>query len=182
MKNLLIALSLVTLASSPIFETIGYVTHAEDEIVHLVGEPLEDDGYYNAIIHLANAPVYDLRTGFRVPSDTIKKGSDIRVAYHTHTDPFHAVVAWLNWNEPDAAVFTVVAGESLSTSPETTTFLSADGKYRLFLTPETIIIDPHHGPLSPDKIRTGMEFFIWVDFITASTPAMVYPEKIVLVR
>jgi hypothetical protein len=178
----------VSAANDNVGETIGYVVEFNGDIVHVVGEPLDESGFSGAFVQLGNAPVYDLRTGFRVPAEAIQKDMDIRMAYRVpqgansgSTEPFHAIVAWLNWNEDDAAVFTVEVSENSSYGIEGLVFLSADGKYRIVLTPETLIIDPHYGILSPSEISAGMEFFVWVDILTASTPALVYPEKVVVV-
>jgi len=107
---------------------------------------------------------------------------DIRVAYQIRkTEPFPAVVAWLNWNDENAAVFTVTVSENIVGDENDVIFLSADGKYRVALTPETIIYDPIHGLLSPREISHGTELFVWVDMITASSPALVFPDKVVVV-
>ena len=162
-------------------ETIGYVMSIHGDIVRVIGEPLDSDGFSDVVVSIGNAPVYDLRTGFRVLPQSIRENTDIRVAYRTgEAEPFPAIVAWLNWNDDDAAVFTVTVSENINTG-EDTIFLCADEKYRVVLTPKTIINDPFHGLLSPQDIVPGTELFVWVDMITASAPALVYPEKVVVV-
>jgi hypothetical protein len=196
MKKWLITLCIMSFIAFPaisvtkeIGETIGYVVDINGDLIHIVGEPLEDDGFIGALVRLGNAPVYDLRTGFRVFPETIKKDMDIRLAYHIppganagHSEPFAAVVAWLNWNEDDAAVFTVEVSENINNGEEGLAFLSSDGKYRVVITPETIITDPQNKNLTPADIHPGMEFFVWVDILTASSPALIYPHKVVVVR
>ncbi|MCL2047981.1 MAG: hypothetical protein FWG87_04565 [Defluviitaleaceae bacterium] len=163
-------------------ETIGYVINIHGDILHIDGEPLTVSDFSNVLVNIARAPIYDLRTGFRVLSQSIREDTALRVAYEIGGgEPFPAVAAWLNWDDDDAAAFTVEVSESISAGYSDTAFLSADGKYRVTLTPETLIFDPFHGILSPSDIVHGMELFVWVDMITASTPALVYPDKVVVV-
>ncbi|MCL2197890.1 MAG: hypothetical protein FWB80_03100 [Defluviitaleaceae bacterium] len=168
-------------------ETIGYVIDIEDDVVHFMGEPLTPRGFSNARVSIGGAPVYDLRTGFRVSAEEIMVDDDIRIAYYVplsqsgKLEPFPAVVAWLNWDCDSAAVFTVTVSDNISSSEESTVFLCSNGKYRVAITPDTVILDPYSGQLTPADIHPGMEFFVWVDILTASTPALIYPEKVVLV-
>lgn len=163
-------------------EIIGYVTDIYGDIVHIVGEPPDNDEILQAQIQIGNAPVYDLRTGFRVPASEITTDMDIRVVFGSSEEPLSAKVVWLNWDDEDAAVFTVVASDNINFSADGAVFLSADGKYRVALTPETEILHPIHGWISPTQITPGTEFFVWVDMITASTPALVFPDKVVVVQ
>jgi hypothetical protein len=163
-------------------ETIGYVSDIHGEVICIEGEPLTEHGFSDVFIRLGNAPVYDLLTGFRVCSEDIFPDTDIRAAYTiTRNEPFPAVVVWLNWDNEHAAAFTVTASENINTGSDETVFLCKNGKYCVVIAPETIIIDPHYGTLSHEDITSGMEFFVWVDMITASTPALVYPDKVVVV-
>ncbi|MCL1842887.1 MAG: hypothetical protein FWF79_03670 [Defluviitaleaceae bacterium] len=165
-------------------ETIGFAEDIFDDAVRVVGEPLTASGYSSAYVSIGNAPVYDLLTGLRVDASEIYRGTEIRVAYDTRrgVEPFPAIVVWLNWGYEDAAVFTVVVSDNIRGDGDSTVFLCADEKYRVSLDSDTIIFDPHLGFLSHDNIRPGMEFFVWVDMITASTPALVFPEKVVVVH
>jgi hypothetical protein len=189
MKKIFCAVFLIALSNLTVFayddnvgETIGYVAEISGDTVLVVGEPLKRNGLASALVRLGNAPVYDLTTGFRTRADEIKKDADIRVAYNLQGgEPFCAIVVWLNWDEDDAAVFTVAVSENIN-SGDDVVFLSADGKYRVALTRETIILDAQGKKLSPENVTAGMEFFVWVDMITASTPALVYPDKVVLIQ
>jgi hypothetical protein len=165
-------------------EIIGYVTNVNGDVVHVLGEDFSEGWISRAAIKIGGAPVYDLITGFRVPAEYIEKDMDIRAVYRVshNAEPSSAVVVWMNWDEDDAAVFTVVVSENINNGTEGIVFLSADGKYRVALTPETIILDPYNGFLSPEDVTPGTEFFIWVDMITASNPASVYPDKVVVVH
>ncbi|MCL1863851.1 MAG: hypothetical protein FWF78_09830 [Defluviitaleaceae bacterium] len=168
-------------------ETIGYVIDIEGDVVHFVGEPVTPRGFSNARVSIGGAPVYDLRTGYRVSVDDIMVDDDIRIAYHVplsqsgKLEPYPAVVAWLNWDCDTAAVFTVVVSDNISSSEESTVFLCENERYRVAITPDTIIQDQYSGRLTPADIHPGMEFFVWVDVLTASTPALVYPHKVVVV-
>lgn len=189
MKKLIAMLTVLFLFSSmpvlaeAIGETAGYVADIHGNLVHVAGEPLTPTGRESVIVNINNAPIYNLISGFRAGIEDIAPGMEIRVAYRTSakTEPFPAVVAWLNWDHPNAAVFTVTVSENIYRDAGGTVFLSADGKYRVSLSSDTIMQCPYYGSLSHHEIRPGMEFFIWVDMITASTPALVYPDKIVLV-
>jgi len=173
----------VIAANDNVGETIGYVAGTGDGIVHIIGEPLTDAGLPDVLVLVGDAPVYDLITGFPVQVCCIVPDIGIRVAYIADkNEPFSAVVLWLNWDYDDAAVFSVVAGENMRYSADDVVFLSADGKYRVAFMPDTLIVCPHNGRLSAQDIEPGMEFFLWVDMITASTPALVYPHKAVLIH
>jgi hypothetical protein len=164
-------------------ETIGFVADFYGDTVYIAGEPLNAHGLKDVYVCVGDAPVYDLTTGFRAFASEIEIGTDIRAAYFAEgAEPFGALIVWLNWDNDDAAGFTVVVSENINFAADGTVFLSADGKYRVAVSPNTLIIDPHTGLLSPEEITPGMEFFVWVDMITASTPALVYPDKVVLVR
>ncbi|MCL1844656.1 MAG: hypothetical protein FWF77_02000 [Defluviitaleaceae bacterium] len=164
-------------------ETIGFVMEISGDVLHVVGDPLTPSGYASVLVSVGDAPVYDLKTGHRVRADAITLDSDVRVAYNLGGDePHSAVVFWLNWSCADAAAFSVFVGESIVISEDSATFLCANEKYRITITADTTIIDPNRGYLSPAEITTGMEFFVWTDMITASFPALVFPEKIVVVQ
>ena len=151
------------------------------DVLHIVGEALAEDGEKSVLVRVGNAPVYDLRTGFRRDAADIRLHTDIRAAFAYGNEPADAVVLWLNWSAADAAVFTVRVSENINFTQDGAVFLSADGKYRLVLSADTVILCPFGDYLTPRDILPGMEFFVWVDVLTASTPAMVYPEKVVLV-
>jgi hypothetical protein len=163
-------------------EIIGYVAEIHGDIIFVSGEPLREGGVAEAAVRLGGTPVYDLRTGFRTSPHEITRDMDIRTAFReTASEPFPAVVTWLNWSDENAAVFTVIASENISTNEDGTVFLCTDGKYRMAITSDTVVICPYEGYLSPWEITPGMEFFVWVDMITASTPALVFPDKVVLI-
>lgn len=164
-------------------ETIGFVADAHGDVLHVVGEPLNERGLWSALVRLNDAPVYDLRTGTRLRTGAIEPGTDVRVAYDLRGDePLCAVVVWLNWSDDDAAAFTVVVGDNIFSNDEGTVFLCANEKYRVSVSSGTTIIDPERGHLFPSDIVPGMEFFVWTDMVTASSPALVYPDKVVVVR
>ncbi|MCL1884175.1 MAG: hypothetical protein FWF81_10560 [Defluviitaleaceae bacterium] len=163
-------------------ETIGYVREIDGDVVHIVGEPLTENGFPDVFVKIGSAPIYDLLTGFRVYAEDILNDMDIRMAYRVQkTEPFHAMVVWLNWDDDDAAVFTVTVSDNINNNADGVAFLCANSRYRVELTHDTLIIDPLYGEISPKDIFAGMELFIWVDMITASTPALVYPNKVVVV-
>ena len=168
-------------------ETIGFVQDIKGDVVHIIGDALTDYGLRDAFVAIGDAPVYDLLTGKRACATQIEQNMDIRMAYRVantsgRNEPFSAIAVWLNWGYDDAAVFTVAVSENINFDANGTVFLCTDGKYRIVIDAETMVYDPISGLLSPLDIVPGMEFFVWVDMITASTPALVYPDKIVVVR
>lgn len=160
-----------------IAETIGCVQSISGSILHVRGEAVTANGEDDILVDIIGAPVYDLRTGFLVDVEYISPGMCARVAY----DYYGAIVVWLNCNHSDAAVFTAEVSENIIHYDGYSVFLSACGKYRIVLDDETQIIDPIYGILAPSNITAGIELFIWVDMITASSPSLVYPEKVVVV-
>ena len=164
--------------SEAISETIGSVVDFAGDGLHIVGEPLTAAGHSDIIVDISDARIYDLRTGFPVGADFIKKDMSVRVAYDTSKT---ALAVWLNCDDEDSAVFSVVVSDNIQYGHDSSVFLCTDGKYRVTLSPETIIVDPY-GELSPADILPGQEFFLWVDMITASSPSLVYPDKVVLIN
>jgi len=168
---------------SEIGETVGTITNVGDGNLRVVGEPLNAAGLRDIKVDIGTAPIYDLVTGFPVCISNIEPDMNVRIAYETSKMGIAAAVAvWLNCDYEDSAVFTVVVSENIQYGHDFCVFLSADGKYRVTLTPDTEIIDPDYGELLPHDILPGQEFFVWVDMITASSPSIVYPDKVVLIN
>ena len=162
-----------------IFETVGRVLSAESGQLHVVGENFLSGAPSDIVVDAVNARVYDLLTGFPTDVSRITAGQSARVAYNAHGA---AQTVWLHYGEDYAAVFSVVVSENIWRDGDTCVFLCSEGKYRVTLSQETVIIDPYLGDMSPQDIAPGQEFFVWVDMITASSPSHVYPEKVVLMN
>lgn len=161
-------------------EIIGYVEDYDGSNMYITCAGVSH-GYEDAVITIENAPIYDLRTGFNVGNNAITIGSSARAVFSpTGAEPFQALGVWLNWDAHDAAVFAVEVSRNVQQNFDSTVFISYDGKYRVTITPETVIICPQRGRLSHLDIFPGQELFVWVDMITASSPAEVYPDKVVL--
>jgi len=165
--------------SEEISETIGSVVDIDGISLHVEGEPLTAEGHTDIIVNIGGAKIYDLQTGFPVDVGYIEKGMSVRIAYDTSKT---ALAVWLNCVYEDSAVFSVVVSDNIQYGYDNCVFLCTDGKYRVTLSPETVIIDPHCGALSPADILPGQELFLWVDMITASSPSLVYPDKVVLIN
>jgi len=164
-------------------ETIGYVQEFDGGQLHIIGEAITGGGYDDVLINISNAPIYDLITGYQVGPHTIHEGISIRAAYiASNAEPFDALAIWLNWDNKDAAVFSATVSENIQHIDGACVFLSFDGKYRVTLSQDTVIICPQRGQLTPMDIRPGHEFFVWVDMFTASSPAKVFPDKVVLLN
>jgi len=173
----------VLATNDSIHETIGYVVSLEDDVMYISGEPLTMGGMPDVTVKVGNAPIYDLLTGLPMPFSSITPEMSVRVAYgQTFAGmPNPVVVIWANWDYDDAAAFTVTVSENIHYDSDGVVFLSADGRYRVALTTDVLIFDYHYNQLIPHLIVPGMEFFVWVDMITASSPAFVYPDKVVLI-
>jgi len=173
---------LIAAAHGDVCETIGEVVGIDGYYLHVVGEPLTPASKHDIISNIQYAPIYDLLTGFPANICDIRPDMSIRIAYIHANDGAEAIAVWLNCDYEDSAVFTVVVSDNIQYGYDSAIFLSADGKYRVTLSHKTSIIDPYMGELSPLDIVPGMEFFIWVDMITASSPSQVYPSKVVLIN
>jgi len=188
MKKLLICLFAVAAvfqgltvlaAGDNVNETIGSVVSLEGDKIGVVGEAITDGGLTEVVVRVGGAPIFDLRTGLPITLQDIVPEMGVRAAYEKSEGVANAVAIWVNWDFDDAAVFTVLASENIHYGADGVVFLSADGKYRVVLNQETQILDYNHNPLTPADIAPGMEFFVWVDILTASCPALVYPDKVV---
>jgi len=159
-------------------ETIGVVVEIEEDFLYIIGEPLTPESLEEVIVIIGDAPIYDLLTGFPADPSFIEKNMTARVAYDSEEN---AVAIWLNCDYDDSAVFSVMVSDNIQYGNDACIFLSTDSKYRVTITPSTIVLDPFHGVFCPTEIIPGQEFFIWVDMITASHPSLVYPDKVVLI-
>ena len=164
-------------------ETIGIIESIDGDFLHISGEALTYGGLDEVVVQVGDAPVYDLLTGLPVRLNAVKAGMEARVVYMQQgaAHPPQAMVIWLHPSHEDAAVFSAVVSDSIYYGPDYTVFLSADGRYRITLTQDTYILVPGHGPIAPEDIEPGQEFFVWVDMITASSPALVFPDKVVYI-
>ena len=183
MRKILLLATLCILFTIPtnatgVGETFGIINSLDNFYLHVIGDPLTPAGKHDIIVDIADAHIYDLLTGFPAEITDITEGMSVRVAYIDQD----AIAVWLNCNYDDSAVFTVVVSDNIQYGYEYTTFLSTDEKYRVTLCDKTIIIDPEYGEISHNDIVPGQEFFIWVDMITASSPSLVYPDKVVLIN
>jgi len=165
--------------SDEIGETIGIVVGLDGKQMHVVGEPLTVAGHTDIVVDISRARIYDLLTGFPVYISFIQEGMNVRIAYDMSKS---ALAVWLNCDYENSAVFSVAVSDNIKYGQGHCVFLCSEGKYRITLTPETVIIDPHHGYLSPLDVFPGQELFLWVDMITASSPSLVYPDKVVLIN
>ena len=166
-----------------IHETIGIIEDFAAGHLHISGEALTIGGLDDVIIELGDAPIYDLLTGLPITVYGIESGLEARAAYLRQPCGRHqAVAVWLNPGHEDSAVFTTIVSENIQYGPDYCVFLSADGRYRITLTADTYILCPDYGPITAMDIVPGQEFFVWVDMITASSPALVFPDKVVLIE
>ncbi|MCL2286965.1 MAG: hypothetical protein FWC32_11475 [Firmicutes bacterium] len=165
--------------SEEIYETVGIVVSLNGNQLHIIGESLTEFGHADVVVDITNARIYNLQTGFPVDISFIGSGMSARVAYNESET---ALAVWLNCDNENSAVFSVVVSDNIQYGGDYCVFLCTDGKYRVTLSGQTVIIDPHYGELSPIDILPGQELFLWVDMITASSPSLVYPDKVVLIN
>jgi len=165
---------------SEMHETAGTIKSYSGDFVRISGEALTHGGLDDVVLQIGDAPVYDLITGLPVPPTRMKPGMDVRAAYYTLADgPQQAMAIWLNPDHEDAAVFSITVSSSIYYGPDYVVFLSSDKRYRITLTTDSSIYVPGHGQVGPHDVVPGQEFFVWVDMITASSPALVFPDKVV---
>jgi len=170
----------LTVSAQIIDETIGHVVSFDGEVLHITGEAITPTGKTDVLISIQSAPIYDLLTGFEIAPHNISENTSIRAAYVQGGQPKDAIALWVNWDYDNSAVFSVVVSENIQYGRDYAVFLSHDGKYRITVTSETEIECPYFGKITPADILPEQEYFIWVDMITASSPALVYPERIVM--
>jgi len=161
-------------------ETIGIIEIYDGDFLYVLGDALTYNGLDDIAIQIGDAPIYDLLTGLPACASSILAGMEVRAAYIRQADEHaQAIAIWLNPSHEDAAVFSTVVSDNIYYGPDYTVFLSADGRYRVTLTLDTYIYVPGYGEISPEDIMPGQKFFVWVDMITASSPALVFPDKVV---
>ena len=157
-------ISINTQAYGAIDETIGKVVSLEGNMLYVMGEPLSGGDSHNIAVNISGAPMYDLITGAAVCTSFIRPEICVRIAYDTQKN---AVAVWFNVGHKNAAVMSVVVSDNIQYGQGYCVFLTDCGKYRI--------------TLELDSVFPGQEYFVWVDMITASNPAIVYPDKVVLI-
>jgi len=163
-------------------ETIGIIESYRGDFVRISGEALTYGGLDDVTVQVGEAPIYNLVTGLPATVRSLKPGTEARSAYFMQAGKHpQAVAIWLNPSHEDAAVFSTTVSDNIYYGPDYTVFLSADGRYRITLTVDTFIYVPGYGEVYPEDVVPGQEFFVWVDMITASSPALVYPSKVVCI-
>ena len=163
-------------------ETIGVILDYDNGYLQIHGDPLTPGGFFEATIDIGDAPIYNLLTGLPASVNSLVPGTQVRTAYFSHPDAApQAVAIWLHPNHKNAAAFTITVSDNIQYGHGYCNFLSTDGRYRIILTDDTYILDPTYGPQAPEYIEPGQTMFVWVDVLTASSPALVYPEKVVTI-
>ena len=166
-----------TLAYSDFYETIGEAIAVEDGYLLVSGIGLTDGAQDEVLLFIGGAEIYDLRTGFPMDPNNIRQGDSLRVAYDTEGS---ALEVYVHAGEVGSADFMVVVSGNIWYSDEGCVFVTIDGKYRIILDEDTLLLDSYGYEMSWDEIEPGMEMFVWAAFVTASFPGQVIPDKIVL--
>jgi len=159
-------------------ETIGEAVFREDGLLYISGIGLTEDALDEVLLYIDGAEIYDLRTGFLIGPEEIFDGDTLRVVY----DDDQALTIYAHAGEPESADFMVVVSDNIWYSDEGCFFVTQDGKYRVTLTEDILLLDENGYGMFFDEIVPGMEMFVWAAFVTASFPGQVVPEKIVLLR
>ena len=173
-------------AYSYLLETLGEAIPREDGLLLVSGIGLSEEAWDEVLLYVDEAEIYDLRTGFSMNAQDIYEGDIVRVVYESEGDlnsgsPFaQALIVYAHAGEPDSADLMVVVSDNIWHSGEGCSFVTIDGKYRITLTDESLLLDEYGFEMSFEEITPGMEMFVWASFVTASFPGQLIPEKIVL--
>jgi hypothetical protein len=155
-------------------DMVGVVISNRDGLLS-VADQREPDLEWTCLV--SEADVFDLLTGLPAEPEAMAEGSYIRV-FEAGNRP----VIWINCFEEGAAAFKATVSENIQYFDNACNFLTCDEKYRVTLTPETVIYDPDTGFIGPSDILPGQEMFVWLDMVTASCPAQAYPDQVVLIK
>ena len=186
MKKIYLALVMATaLAFIPMqaaavghyMETLGEAILREDGLLQVTGIGLTENAFDEVLLYFDEADVYDLQTGFAIRPEDIREGDYIRVGYCPASVAYEIFV---HAGEPGSADFMVMVSDNIWYNDDSCAFVTMDGKYRITLTEETMLLDEYGNSLSYDEISPGLEMFVWASFVTASFPGLVMPDKIVL--
>ncbi|MDR1664670.1 MAG: hypothetical protein LBR83_07110 [Clostridiales bacterium] len=170
-------------------EAFGVVVWDENDWLRLADAAIVGDGYFDGAetfgeeisVHIGGAAVYDLLTGFPAGASGIREGMTVRLGLSgPPSRDMAADEVWMNYGEEGAAAFLAVVSENIQYGEGYCTFTTYDGKYRVTLTADTRITDPEYNFYAPEDIRPGQALFVWVDMVTASSPAQAYPDKAVI--
>ena len=166
-------------------ETIGEAIPGGDGFLLVSGIGLTEDSWDEVLLRVEGAEVFDLRTGFALSPQDITEGDTLRVVYEPIQSDYpmaRALTIYVHAGEADTADFMVVVSDNIWYSNEGCAFVTVDGKYRITLTDDSLLMDKNGYEMSYDEIVPGMEMFVWATFVTASFPGQVIPDKIVLLR
>jgi len=168
-------------------ETLGEAIPTEDGLLLVSGISLTENAWDEVLLCIANAEIYDLRSGFVINPNDIYEGDCVRVVYAldgvgTGHPLAQALMVYVHAGEQDAADLMVVVSDNIWYSDEGCVFVTLDGKYRVTLSADILLLDSHGYEISCDEIVPGMEMFVWAAFVTASFPGQVIPDKIVLLE
>jgi len=195
MKKIIIICLMLALSFSPITvkaywqafsETLGEAIPQEDGFLLVSGIGLTEDAWDEILLYIDEAEVYDLQTGFAVGPADIYEGDTVRVAYKPLDQiagdfPIaEALEVFIHAGEPGSADFMVVVSDNIWYSDEGCVFVTLDGKYRIVLDEDTLLLDSYGYEMFFEEITAGMEMFVWANFVTASFPGQVIPDKVVL--
>ncbi|MCL2420830.1 MAG: hypothetical protein FWD03_03155 [Defluviitaleaceae bacterium] len=186
---LMVYMSMPVMAYDYYQETLGEAILREDGLLLVSGFGLTEDSLDEVLLYIEEAEIYDLRTGFAVGAEAIYEGDCVRVVYEVETDGnetghalARALEIYVHAGEQDAADFMVVVSDNIWYSDEGCVFVTIDGKYRVTLDDDTMLLDAYGYEMSYDDIVPGMEMFVWAATVTASFPGQVVPDKIVLLN
>ena len=165
-------------------ETIGEAIPTKDGYLLVSGMGLTDGAYDQVLLCTKEAEIFDLRTGFLIEMQNICEGDCVRVMYDpsllNYDGITQAMEVFVHAGEIGSADFMVVASENIWYSNGNCSFMTTDGKYRIIIDEETLLLDGLGYEMPWEDIEPGMEMFVWAAVVTASFPGQVIPDKIVL--
>ena len=157
-------------------EILGEAMPRSDGFLHVIGVGLTDDSSDEVILNIYDAEIYDLQTGFAIDARDIYEGDTVRVVYNYD----RALEIYVHAGEDNAADFMVTVSDNIWYSDDGCVFVTIDGKYRITLSIDTLLLDSCGYEINFEEIAPGMEMFVWAAFMTASFPGQVIPDKVVL--
>jgi len=85
-------------------------------------------------------------------------------------------------DSPFYAPLTVRVGNNILYEADRCVFFTADGRYCIVFTTDTLIYGFQEGIMQLADVFPGQVYIFWVESITAACPSMVYPEMAVRVE
>ena len=174
----------LNLADLQVWEIVGTGTLDEDGMLFVEGEMLYGEHWDEVELYVADALVYDLRSGLRTTAAALSQEYPhipIHAVYVPIDEPLgHAVIMYCYADDEGSADFYTVAGENIRYGDGLCVFMTMDGKFRIVIDERTPVFTDSGQPVRAEDIRPGAEMLIWAGSLTASFPGQLTPERVVI--